>query len=55
MPETDAIIIGGSAKLNTIPSQTSEQFEDNARDDILPEIELCGTIYKMVDIVLDEY
>ena len=56
MPETDAIIIDGSAKVyHAIPPQTSEPFEDYARYDILPEIELCGTIYKRVDIVIDEY
>ena len=41
--------------MNTIPPQTSTPFEDYAKDDILPEIELCGTNYKRVAIVFDEY
>ena len=44
-PEKDAII-DGPAKVNTIPPQTSKPFEDYAKDDILPEFELCGTNYK---------
>ena len=55
MPETDAIIIDDSANVNTIPPQTLKPFENYARYDILPEIELCGTKYKSVDIVFDEH
>ena len=40
--------------MNTIHPQTSKPFEDNAKDDILPEIEFCGTKCKRVDIAFDE-
>ena len=53
-PDKDAII-DSRAMVNTIPPQTSTPFEDYAKDDILPEIELCGTNYKRVAIVFDEY
>ena len=49
------VIVDGSAMVNTTPTRTSKTSEEYAREDILPNIKLYGTTYKIVDVVFDVY
>jgi hypothetical protein len=50
-PEADAIIIDGSALVNTLPPQSSKTFEDYAMLDVLPTIYPYSSKYPRTDIV----
>lgn len=54
-PVGDAIIIDGSALINSLPPRSSKTFDDYASEDILPRVESFGIKYKRVDIVFDVY
>ncbi|KAG7498445.1 hypothetical protein JOB18_009201 [Solea senegalensis] len=48
-PKADAIIIDGSALVNTLPPQTSNTFEDYAMLDLLPKVQAYSTKYKRTE------
>ena len=54
-PEADAIIIDGSALMNSLSPCISNTFDDYARVDVLPTIQAISAKYKRADIVFDVY
>lgn len=54
-PKGDAIIIDGSALVNTLTPRSSKTFEDYAMLDVLPKVLTYSTKYKRTDIVFDVY
>ena len=54
-PESDAIIIDGSALINSIPPVRSKSFDDYFKDDILSKVMLYAAKYERVDVVFDVY
>lgn len=54
-PDADAIIIDGSALVNSQPPRTSKIFDDYDNEDILPRVRSYSTKYQRVDIVFDVY
>ena len=54
-PEGEAIIVDGSAMVNTTPPRISKTFEDYAREDILPNIKLYGATHNIMYVVFDVY
>ena len=54
-PEADAIIIDGSALVNSQPPGRSKTFDDNSNEDILPRVRSYSTKYQRIDIVFDVY
>ena len=54
-PETSAIIIDGSALINTLPPCASKTFEEYAAKDVIPLVEAFAAIYRRIDIVFDVY
>ena len=54
-PSGDAIIIDGSAMINSLPPRSSKTFDEYAREDILSKVESFGAKYKRVDIIFDIY
>ena len=54
-PAADAIIIDGSALVNSMYPCTSKTFDDYARAIVLHTIENISSKYKRVDIVFDVY
>ena len=53
--EVDAIIIDGSALVNSMHPSTSKTFDDYARVNVLPTIQAFSAKYKRTDIVFDVY
>ena len=54
-PQADAIIIDGSAMVNTSPPEKSKTFDEYASENLLPKIEFYFRKYKRTDIVFDVY
>ena len=54
-PEADAIIIDGSALVNTVPPRKSKTVDDYAEEDILPMVKSYCDNYRRNDIVFDVY
>ena len=54
-PEREVIIDGSVIVNTTPPPRTSNTFEDDGREDILPKIKLYGATYKIVDVAFDVY
>ena len=54
-PESDAIIIDGSALVNSMYPCTSKTFDDYARVNVLPTIQAFSAKYKRTDFVFDVY
>ncbi len=54
-PEADAIIIDGSALVNSLHPRTSKTFDDYARVNVLPIIQAFSAKYRRTDIVFDVY
>ena len=54
-PVADAIIIDGSALVNSLCPRTSNTFEEYAVLDVLPSIQRYSTKYQRTDIVFDVY
>ena len=53
--EADAIIIDGSALVNSMHPSTSKIFDDYARVKVLPTIQDFSAKYKRTDVVFDVY
>lgn len=54
-PEADAIMIDGSALINSVPPRGVKTFQKYATDDILPKIQRYSSEYKRTDLVFDVY
>ena len=54
-PEASAIIVDGSALINTLPPRASKMFEEYATKDVIPSVEAFAAIYRRTDIVFDVY
>ena len=54
-PQADAIFIDGAALVNTSPPGKSKTFDEYARENILPKVELYSRKYKRSDILFDVY
>ena len=54
-PVTDAIIINGSALVNTLPPRTSKTFAEYAVLEFIPRVEARAMKYQRTDIVFDVY
>ena len=54
-PEADAIIIDGSAFVNSVPPQTTKSFHEYAQVDVIPKIQRLSSKYSRTDIVFDIY
>lgn len=54
-PESDVLIVDGSALVNTLPPRSPKTFDEYARMDILPRIETYSNTYRRTDIVFDVY
>ncbi len=54
-PEAEAIIIDGSALVNSLAPRTSKTFEEYAVSDFLPTVNAYSSKYKRTDIVFDIY
>ena len=54
-PQTDAIIIDGSAMVNTLPPSSKKTFEEYFNEDILPKMQVYSRKYERTDIVFDTY
>ena len=54
-PVTDAIIIDGSALVNTLPPRTSKTFAEYAVLEFIPRVEARAMKYQRTDIVFDVY
>ena len=54
-PDADAIIIDGSAMINTLTPPNTKTFEEYAATDVLPTLQLCSVKYQITDIVFDVY
>ena len=54
-PVTDAIIIDGSALVNTLPPRTSKTFAEYAEMEFISKVDTCARKYHRTDIVLDTY
>ena len=54
-PEASAIIVDGSALINTLPSRDSKTFEEYATKDVIPTVEAFKSIYRLTFIVFDVY
>ncbi|KAJ8340119.1 hypothetical protein SKAU_G00347520 [Synaphobranchus kaupii] len=54
-PDTDVIIIDGSALVHTLPPKRSKTFEDYAALDVLPTIHAYAMKYKSTHVVFDVY
>ena len=54
-PVTDAIIIDGSALVNSLPPRTSKTFAEYAEMEFIPKVVACANRYHRTDIVFDTY
>ena len=54
-PHADAMIVDGSALVNSLPPRSSKTFEDYTVSVVLPAIKSFSIKYKSTDIVLDVY
>ena len=54
-PEASAIIVDGSALINTLPPRASKTFEKYATKDVIPTVEAFASIYRRTDIIFDVY
>ena len=54
-PETDVLIVDGSAMVNELPPRSPKTFDEYVRTDILSRIEKYSLVYKRTDIVFDVY
>ena len=54
-PDTEVIIIDGSALVHTLPPKRSKTFEDYAALDVLPSIHAYAMKYRRTHIVFDVY
>ena len=54
-PDTDVIVIDGSALVHTLPPKRSKTFEDYAALDVLPTIHAYAMKYKSTHVVFDVY
>ena len=54
-PEVEAIIIDGSALVNSLPPRTSTTFDEYARETIIPNVTALSEKYKRTDVVFDVY
>ena len=54
-PEADALILDGSALVNSQSPRMSKTFDDYANEDILPRVTSYSTKYQRGDIVFDMY
>ena len=54
-PESDVLIVDGSALVNTVAPRTPKSFEEYARTDILPKVEYYSMTHKRTDIIFDVY
>ena len=54
-PETEAIIVDGSAMLNSLPPRKSTTFDEYASVTIIPHVHALADKYKRTDIVFDIY
>ena len=52
-PEASAIIVDGSALINTLPPRASKTFEEYATKDVIPSVESFAAIFRRTDIVFD--
>ena len=52
---TVAIIIDGSALVNTLPSRTSKTFAEYAEMEFISKVDTCARKYHRTDIVFDTY
>ena len=50
-PVTVAIIIDGSALVNTLPSRTSKTFAEYAEMEFISKVDTCARKYHRTDIV----
>ena len=55
IPEASAIIVDGSALINTLPPRASKSFEEYATKDVIPTVEAFASIYRRTDITFDVY
>ena len=55
VPEDSAVIIDGSALVNTIPPHKSRTFEEYATLDVFPKVQSYSSSYDRTDIVFDVY
>ena len=53
--QANAMIVDGSALVNSLPPRSSKTFEDYAVSVVLPAIKSFSIKYKSTDIVLDVY
>jgi hypothetical protein len=54
-PETDVLMVDGSAIVNKLPPRSPKTFDEYVRTDILSRIERYSLVYKRTDIVFDVY
>ena len=54
-PVTDAMIIDGSALVNTLPPRTSKTFAEYAAMEFIPKVDARARKYHRTDIVFDTY
>jgi len=54
-PATDAIIIDGSALVNTLPPRTSKTFAEYSEMEFISKVDTCARKYHRTDIVFDTY
>ena len=54
-PVTDAIIIDGSALVNTLPPRKSKTFAEYAENEFIPRIKASANKYLRTDVVFDTY
>ena len=56
IPDTEpAIIINGSAMINTLTPRSAKTFEDFAAMEVLPTLQLYSAKYKRPDIIVNVY
>ena len=54
-PEASAIIVDGSALINTLPPRASKTFEEYATKDVIPTVEAFTSIFRLTVNVFDVY
>ena len=54
-PEVEAIIVDGSALINSLPPRTSTTFDEYTRVTVIPYVQALSAKYKRTDIVFDVY
>ncbi len=54
-PETDVIIIDGSALISTLPPRMAKTFAEHTEMEFIPKVDACSRKYHRTDIVFDTY